>query len=75
MADDVNALAQEYFDYLLFAWPTWGHLMGNYEHADRYDDVSRAGEDEDCRRAWRSPTGPRRSRPTASRRRTGSPAR
>ena len=34
VADDVNALAQEYFDYLLTAWPTWGHLMGNYEHAD-----------------------------------------
>jgi uncharacterized protein (DUF885 family) len=45
MSDDVNALAQEYFDFLLLAWPTWGHLMGNYEHADRFDDVSRAAED------------------------------
>ncbi len=54
MADDVNALAQEYFDYLLTAWPTWGHLMGNYENAARYDDVSRAGEDEEIgtRRAF-----------------------
>ncbi len=49
MADDVNALAQEYFDYLLTAWPTWGHLMGNYENAARFDDVSRAGEDEEIR--------------------------
>jgi uncharacterized protein (DUF885 family) len=48
--DDVNALAQEYFEFLLEAWPTWGHLMGNYEHADRFDDVSRAGEDEERRR-------------------------
>jgi len=48
--DDVNALAQEYFDYLLSAWPTWGHIMGNYEHADLFDDVSRAGEDEEIRR-------------------------
>ena len=42
MADDVNALAQEYFDYLLTVWPTWGHLMGNYQHAELYDDASRA---------------------------------
>ena len=47
---DVNALAQEYFDYLLIAWPTWGHLMGNYQHADLYDDASRAGEDDEIRR-------------------------
>jgi uncharacterized protein (DUF885 family) len=50
MAADVNALAQEYFDYLLTVWPTWGHLMGNYQHADLYDDASRAGEDEEIRR-------------------------
>lgn len=49
MADDVNALAREYFDYLLTAWPTWGHMMGNYENAARFDDVSRAGEDEEIR--------------------------
>ncbi len=49
MADEVNPLAQEYFDYLLTAWPTWGHLMGNYENAARYDDVSRAGEDAEIR--------------------------
>ena len=36
MADEVNALAQEYFDYLLTAWPTWGHMMGNYEHTPLY---------------------------------------
>ncbi|HEX3429061.1 MAG TPA: DUF885 family protein, partial [Candidatus Limnocylindrales bacterium] len=50
MPDDVNALAQEYFDYLLTAWPTWGHIMGNYQHADLFDDASRAGEDEEIRR-------------------------
>jgi len=50
VAEDVNALAQEYFEFLLIAWPTWGHLMGNYEHADRFDDVSSAGEDEERRR-------------------------
>jgi len=48
--DDVNAIAQEYFDYLLTVWPTWGHLMGNYQHADLYDDASRAGEDEEILR-------------------------
>ncbi|MEO5940964.1 MAG: hypothetical protein ABIZ72_08245, partial [Candidatus Limnocylindrales bacterium] len=49
MADDINALAQEYYEYLLTVWPTWGHLMGNYQHADLYDDASRAGEDEEIR--------------------------
>jgi uncharacterized protein (DUF885 family) len=49
MADEVNALAQEYFEFLLTAWPTWGHLMGNYENAARFDDTSRAGEDEEIR--------------------------
>ena len=50
MTDDVNALAQEYFDYLLTAWPTWGHLMGHYENASRFDDASRSGEDEEILR-------------------------
>ena len=45
MPDDVQALAAEYFDFLLEAWPTWGHMMGYYQHADRFDDVSREGED------------------------------
>ena len=45
MPDDVNALAQEYFEFLLEVWPTWGHLMGNYENAARFDDASRAAED------------------------------
>ena len=48
--DDVNALAQEYFDYLLTAWPTWGHMMGDYEHVDLFDDASRAGEDQEISR-------------------------
>ncbi len=50
MPDDVNTLAEEYFDYLLTVWPTWGHLMGNYQHADLYDDASRAAEDEEILR-------------------------
>jgi uncharacterized protein (DUF885 family) len=49
MTDEVNALAAEYYDFLLQAWPTWGHIMGNYQYADRYDDASRAGEDEEMR--------------------------
>ena len=50
MPDNVSDLAAEYFDYLLTAWPTWGHLMGNYQHAELFDDASRAGEDEEIRR-------------------------
>ena len=49
MTDEVNALAAEYFDYLLQAWPTWGHIMGNYQHAELFDDASRAGEDDEIR--------------------------
>ena len=65
MADDVNALAQEYFDFLLTAWPSWGHLMGNYEHVDRSTTPAAPAR----RPRWRvdvgrSRTGPRRSTPT-----------
>lgn len=49
-SEDVNALAQEYFEYLLSARPTWGHLIGNYQHAELFEDSSRAGEDEEIRR-------------------------
>src|SRR3954454_15050602 len=49
MAEEVNPLAEEYFESLLKVWPTWGHLMGNYENAARFDDVSRAGEDDEIR--------------------------
>jgi uncharacterized protein (DUF885 family) len=49
MADEVNALAADYFDFLLRVWPTWGHLMGSYQHADLFDDASRAGEDAEIR--------------------------
>jgi uncharacterized protein (DUF885 family) len=49
-SEDVNALAQEYFEYLLSARPTWGHLIGNYQHAELFEDASRAGEDEEIRR-------------------------
>ncbi|MEA2548174.1 MAG: hypothetical protein QOE42_772 [Chloroflexota bacterium] len=50
MTADLNELAQEYFDYLLTVWPTWGHIMGNYQHAELYDDASRSGENEEIRR-------------------------
>ena len=49
MVDEVNALAGEYFSFLLRALPSWGHLMGIYDNAGRFDDVSRAGEDEEIR--------------------------
>ena len=49
MVDEVNALAGEYFSFLLRALPSWGHLMGIYDNAGRFEDVSRAGEDEEIR--------------------------
>jgi uncharacterized protein (DUF885 family) len=49
VADDLDALAADYFEFQLSAWPSWGHIMGNYQFADRYDDASRVGEDEEAR--------------------------
>jgi uncharacterized protein (DUF885 family) len=43
---DVDALAAEYWADLMAAEPTWAHMLGDYAHADRFEDVSRAHEDE-----------------------------
>ena len=41
----IDRLAEDYQDFKLRAAPTWGHMIGEYAHADRFEDVSRAGEE------------------------------
>jgi uncharacterized protein (DUF885 family) len=41
----IDALAEDYQDFKLRTAPTWGHLIGEYAHADGFEDVSRAGEE------------------------------
>jgi uncharacterized protein (DUF885 family) len=42
---DLDRLAEDYYDFRLRTAPTWAHLIGEYRYADRFDDVSRAGEE------------------------------
>jgi uncharacterized protein (DUF885 family) len=43
---DVDALAEEYFAYLMEDDPTWAHMLGDYSRADRFQQIGRAAEDE-----------------------------
>jgi uncharacterized protein (DUF885 family) len=46
MTDDVRQLADDYFDHWMRTSPSWAHMVGDYRFADRFEDVSRAAEDE-----------------------------
>jgi uncharacterized protein (DUF885 family) len=45
VSEDVDRLAEDYQDFRLRSAPTWAHMIGEYRYADRFDDVSRAGEE------------------------------
>ena len=45
MTDEIAALADELYDQRQRTAPTWAHMIGEYAYADRYEDVSLAGED------------------------------
>jgi uncharacterized protein (DUF885 family) len=45
VSEDLSRLAEDYQDFRLRTAPTWAHLIGEYRYADRFDDVSRAGEE------------------------------
>ncbi len=45
MADDINAIAADYFEFRLRTSPTWAHQLAAYQYADTFEDVSRAAED------------------------------
>jgi uncharacterized protein (DUF885 family) len=47
MTDDVRQLADDYHDHWMRTSPSWAHMVGDYRFADRYEDVSRAAEDEE----------------------------
>src|SRR3712207_3296269 len=43
--DDIDGLAEDYYDYRLRTGPTWAHMIGEYRYADRFDQVSREAEE------------------------------
>jgi uncharacterized protein (DUF885 family) len=45
VSEELDRLAEDYHDFRLRTSPTWAHLIGEYRYADRFDDVSRAGEE------------------------------
>lgn len=46
MTDDVRQLADDYHDHWMRTSPSWAHMIGDYRFADRFDDASRAAEDD-----------------------------
>lgn len=52
MSEDLDRLAEDYQDFRLRTAPTWAHMIGEYRYADRFDDVSRAGEDAVAEESW-----------------------
>ena len=42
---ELDQLAEDHQDHKLRSSPTWGHLIGDYRYADRFEDVSRSAED------------------------------
>ena len=42
---EIDQLAEDYQDFRLRTAPTWAHMIGEYRYAERFDDISRAGEE------------------------------
>jgi uncharacterized protein (DUF885 family) len=47
VADDINTLAEEYFEFQSRIGPTSSHMRGDYRYLDRFEDLSRGAEDEE----------------------------
>ncbi|MEE8456754.1 MAG: DUF885 domain-containing protein [Acidimicrobiia bacterium] len=47
MNEDLRALADEYWEYVLRTNPTEAHMLGDYRYIDRFEDASREAEDAD----------------------------
>jgi uncharacterized protein (DUF885 family) len=45
MSDEVERLAEDYYEFRLRTAPTWAHMIGEYRYADQFEDVSRAAEE------------------------------
>ncbi len=44
-AAELDQLAEDYHDSRLRTSPTWAHMIGEYRYADRFEDISRAGQE------------------------------
>lgn len=44
MADDIDTIAADYFEFRLRTSPTWAHQLARYGYAGAFEDVSRAAE-------------------------------
>ena len=51
MADDIDTIAADYFEFRLRTSPTWAHQLARYGYAGAFEDVSRAAEDTDIAEA------------------------
>ncbi len=47
MNEDLRALADEYWEYVLRTNPTDAHMLGDYRYIDRFEDAGREAEDAD----------------------------
>ncbi len=47
MGDTIDQLAADYWAGLMNSAPTWAHILGDYSHADRFEEVTRESEDRD----------------------------
>jgi uncharacterized protein (DUF885 family) len=45
--EELRALADEYWEYVLTTEPTEAHMLGDYRYVDQFEDVSREAEDAD----------------------------
>jgi uncharacterized protein (DUF885 family) len=46
MSDELDRLADDYYDFRLRTAPTWAHMIGEYRYADRFDEIGRAAEEQ-----------------------------
>jgi len=51
VTDQIEQLADDYQDHLLRHSPTWAHMIGEYEYADRFESVSRPEEEQEATEA------------------------
>ena len=73
MTDEIDTLAEEYWQYYLETNPTEAHLLGDYGRAGEFEEATRESEDTEIAALRRSPDGRRRSTTVASTSSSGSP--
>ena len=48
---EIDRLAEDYYDHRLRCAPTWAHLIGEYRCADRFDEVGRGAQEKQATEA------------------------